>query len=120
MPNSWSYLVELQRNKPGTLAKILKHNAPKYIREEVNRLIKEGKIKNIQELINKAIEENKDLIQVLEEFGIKNKERKYGKGAIRCVICGSHDRVIRRYNLYICGRCFREVAKVMGFKVLGE
>ncbi len=68
MPNSWSYLVELQKNKPGTLAKIIKHNAPKYIKEEINRLIKEGKIKNI----------------------------------------------------YICGRCFRELAKTMGFKVLGE
>ena len=120
MPNDWSYLVELQKNKPGTLAKILKNNAPKYIKEEVRRLIKEGKIKNIQELIQKAVSENKNLIKVLEEYGIKNKERKFGKGSIRCIICGSHDRVIRRYNIYICGRCFREMAKELGFKVLGE
>ncbi|MGC9079198.1 MAG: 30S ribosomal protein S14 [Nanopusillaceae archaeon] len=120
MPNDWSYLVELQKNKPGTLAKILKHNAPKYVKEEVNRLIKEGKIKNIQELIDKAVSEGKDLISVLEEYGIQNKERRFGKGAIRCIICGSHDRVIRRYNLNICGRCFREMAKTMGFSVLGE
>ncbi|BFI73343.1 hypothetical protein YN1_3300 [Nanoarchaeota archaeon] len=120
MPNSWSYLVELQKNKPGTLAKIIKHNAPKYIKEEINKLIKEGKIKNIQELIDKSIQEGKDIIQVLEEYGIKNKERRFGKGAVRCVVCGSHDRVIRRYNLYLCGRCFRELAKTLNFKVLGE
>lgn len=120
MLNSWSYLVELQKNKPGTLAKIIKNNAPKYIKEEINRLIKEGKIKNIQELIDKAINEGKDIIEVLEEFGIKNKERKYGKGAIRCMVCGSHDRVIRRYGIYLCGRCFRELAKTMDFRVLGE
>jgi small subunit ribosomal protein S14 len=56
----------------------------------------------------------------LEEYGIKNKERKFGKGSIRCIICGSHDRVIRRYKIHICGRCFREMAKELGFKVMGE
>jgi len=80
MPNDWSYLVELQKNKPGTLAKILKNNAPKYIKEEVRRLIKEGKIKNIQELVQKAVNENKSLIKVLLEYGIINKERKFWKG----------------------------------------
>jgi Ribosomal protein S14p/S29e. len=120
MPNDWSYLVELQKNKPGTLIKILKNNAPRYVKEEVRRLIKEGKIKNIQELIEKAVSENKNLIKVLEEYGIKNKERKFGKGSIRCIICSSHDRVIGRYRIYICGRCFREMAKELGFKVMGE
>jgi len=120
MPNDWSYLVELQKNKSGTLAKIIKNNAPKYIKEEVRRLIKEGKIKNIQELVQKSVSENKSLIKVLLEYGIINKERKFGKGSVRCIICGSHDRVIRRYKIYICGRCFREMAKELEFKVLGE
>ncbi|RIB35697.1 MAG: 30S ribosomal protein S14 [Candidatus Nanoclepta minutus] len=53
-------------------------------------------------------------------MGIENKERRYGKGSIRCIICGSHDRVIRRYGIFICGRCFRELAKLLGFEVMGE
>ena len=42
--------------------------------------------------------------------------RKYGKNAHKCILCGSNERVIRRYGLMICGRCFREVASDMGFK----
>jgi ribosomal protein S14 len=44
------------------------------------------------------------------------KERKYGKGTRRCVRCGSYGPVIRRYNLYLCRQCFREVAEKLGFK----
>ncbi len=44
------------------------------------------------------------------------KERKFGKGAYRCRICGTHEALIRKYNLYICRRCFREVAERIGFK----
>ncbi len=76
MASDWRHLYELHKHKPGTLAKILKHNKPK--------------------------------------------DRKFGKGAIRCAICGSHERVIRMYGLYICGRCFREHAKELGFEVMGE
>jgi len=42
--------------------------------------------------------------------------RKYGHAAKSCRICGTHDRMIQSYRLYICGRCFREVATKMGFK----
>jgi len=45
-------------------------------------------------------------------------KRKFGKGARKCVRCGSMDGVIRKYNLYYCRRCFREVAKDLGFKKL--
>jgi len=119
MPNSWIYLGELQKHKPGTLAKILKHNSPRYVREQIQKLIKEGKIKNIQELAF-LISKSPDIHDVLERLGIENKERRYGKGSIRCIICGSHDRVIRRYGIFICGRCFRELAKLLGFEVMGE
>lgn len=44
------------------------------------------------------------------------KERKYGKGTRQCARCGSYGPVIRRYNLYLCRHCFREVAKKLGFK----
>jgi small subunit ribosomal protein S14 len=42
-----------------------------------------------------------------------------GKGGRRCRLCGSSRGVIRKYNLYICRRCFREVADKLGFKKLG-
>jgi small subunit ribosomal protein S14 len=42
--------------------------------------------------------------------------RKYGKATVACRRCGSHERVIRKYGLNICGRCFREVAKDLGFR----
>ncbi len=118
--NSWVYLTEVQGHKLGTILKILKNNAPKYVKEQIKELIRQGKIKNIEELAKKAIEERKPLLKVLEEYGVKLKDRKYGKGSRRCIICGNHDRIIRRYNLEICGRCFREWADVLGFKVLGE
>ncbi|MHA1521989.1 MAG: 30S ribosomal protein S14 [Promethearchaeota archaeon] len=41
---------------------------------------------------------------------------KKGKGARECRRCGSHRGLIRRYGLDICRRCFREVARNMGFK----
>ncbi len=44
------------------------------------------------------------------------KERKYGKAVIRCRRCGSRDGVIRRYGIYLCRQCFREVAPELGFK----
>ncbi len=33
-----------------------------------------------------------------------------------CIRCGSHGSLIRRYNLYLCRQCFREVAEKLGFK----
>jgi len=39
-----------------------------------------------------------------------------GRGNIKCKRCGGHEAVIRRYGLYICRRCFREVAPKLGFK----
>jgi len=44
------------------------------------------------------------------------KPRKFGKGALRCRICGTHEAIIRKYGLNICRRCFREVAPKIGFK----
>ena len=43
-------------------------------------------------------------------------KRKFGKGARKCVRCGSLKGVIRKYDLYYCRRCFREVARELGFK----
>ncbi|MFH1786368.1 MAG: 30S ribosomal protein S14 [archaeon] len=42
--------------------------------------------------------------------------RTCGKAVRCCRICGTSERLIRSYGLYICGRCFREVARDVGFK----
>ena len=46
----------------------------------------------------------------------KPKERKYGKALHKCVRCGSTRGVIRKYGLYYCRKCFREIAKELGWK----
>jgi len=38
------------------------------------------------------------------------------KRARRCIRCGSVKAVIRKYGLYICRRCFREVYRLIGFR----
>lgn len=49
----------------------------------------------------------------------KEIKRKIGKGSRKCIRCGSMRGVIRKYNLYYCRRCFREVAAEIGFKKYG-
>ncbi|MCS7105219.1 MAG: 30S ribosomal protein S14 [Thermofilaceae archaeon] len=44
------------------------------------------------------------------------RKRKFGKGSLRCIRCGTHEAIIRKYNLNICRRCFREIALEIGFK----
>ncbi len=44
-------------------------------------------------------------------------EEKYkGRGLRKCRICGTSRGLIRSYGLYVCRRCFREIAEDMGFK----
>ncbi len=43
-------------------------------------------------------------------------KRKYGKGTRTCRRCKTHRAIIRKYNLYICRRCIREIAKDLGFR----
>ncbi|MBM1154496.1 30S ribosomal protein S14 [archaeon] len=44
------------------------------------------------------------------------KKRKFGKGSRRCRRCGTHMGVIQKYGLMLCRNCFREVAKLLGFR----
>jgi small subunit ribosomal protein S14 len=46
-------------------------------------------------------------------------KRKFGKGARKCIRCGSLDGIIRRYGLNYCRRCFREIAEKLGFRKYG-
>lgn len=46
------------------------------------------------------------------------KNRAYGQRLTICTRCGGTRRHIAKYGLNMCGRCFREVAKELGFKKL--
>lgn len=49
-----------------------------------------------------------------------NENVKYkGRGLRKCKICGSSRALIRSYHLFICRRCFREVAPKIGFNKYG-
>jgi small subunit ribosomal protein S14 len=43
-------------------------------------------------------------------------KKEYGKGTRRCRRCGTHRAIIRKYGLFICRRCIREIAKDLGFR----
>ena len=43
-------------------------------------------------------------------------EKYKGRGTRKCKICGSSRALIRSYKLYVCRRCFREIAKNIGFE----
>ena len=40
---------------------------------------------------------------------------KYGCGQRKCRVCGTTRGLIRKYNLMMCRRCFREKAVAIGF-----
>jgi small subunit ribosomal protein S14 len=46
------------------------------------------------------------------------KARRYGQRLTICVRCGGTRRHMMKYGLNMCGRCFREVAKDLGFRKL--
>ncbi len=43
-------------------------------------------------------------------------DRYKGKGYRKCRACGTSRSLIRAYGLYVCRRCFRELARDIGFK----
>ena len=49
---------------------------------------------------------------------VAQNEKYKGKGIRKCQICGTSRGLIRSYNLYVCRRCFREVANDLGFEKL--
>lgn len=50
---------------------------------------------------------------------VRQEERYKGKGLRKCRLCGTARGLIRSHKLYICRRCFREVAKDLGFVKYG-
>ncbi len=41
-----------------------------------------------------------------------------GRGLRKCRVCGGADGMIRAYGLHVCRRCFREIARDVGFEKL--
>ncbi|HZX12314.1 MAG TPA: 30S ribosomal protein S14 [Candidatus Nanoarchaeia archaeon] len=44
------------------------------------------------------------------------KKRTTGIGQRSCHTCGRHGAHIRSYGIHLCRQCFREQAKILGFK----
>ncbi len=44
------------------------------------------------------------------------KQRKFGIGSRKCKKCGKFGAHISSYNIGLCRQCFREDAKLIGFK----
>jgi len=44
------------------------------------------------------------------------KDKYKGKGKRKCKICGTSRGLIRKYSLYVCRRCFREIGESIGFR----
>ncbi|MEM4366626.1 MAG: 30S ribosomal protein S14 [Candidatus Anstonellales archaeon] len=47
------------------------------------------------------------------------KEMRKKRGERRCKMCGSSRGLIRKYNLNLCRKCFRERAVKLGFRKFG-
>jgi len=47
---------------------------------------------------------------------MKTETRSFGRGANSCKRCGRKPGLIRKYGIYLCRQCFREIAPEMGFE----
>ncbi|MCK4397631.1 MAG: 30S ribosomal protein S14 [Methanophagales archaeon] len=46
----------------------------------------------------------------------RNKDKRFGRGANVCRRCGRKRGLVRKYGIYLCRQCFREIAREIGFK----
>ncbi|MDI6810822.1 MAG: 30S ribosomal protein S14 [archaeon] len=46
----------------------------------------------------------------------KERTKRFGRGANACRRCGRRRGLVRRYGIYLCRQCFREIAGEIGFK----
>lgn len=54
-----------------------------------------------------------------EPMKVRIEDKYRGKGRRKCRVCGGNRALIRSHNLYVCRRCFREIAVNIGFKKYG-
>ncbi|MGV8085539.1 MAG: 30S ribosomal protein S14 [Candidatus Bilamarchaeum sp.] len=50
---------------------------------------------------------------------LSTEERYKGKGTRVCRNCGNSRALIRKYGLFVCRRCFRDMAELIGFRKYG-
>jgi len=50
---------------------------------------------------------------------VRDEERYKGRGIRICRMCGTTRGLIRAHKLYVCRRCFREVARDLNFRKYG-
>jgi len=43
-------------------------------------------------------------------------KRSFGRGAHECRRCGRKQGLVRKYGIYLCRQCFREIANTMEFE----
>jgi small subunit ribosomal protein S14 len=51
-------------------------------------------------------------------YDVRSKTSRETKRSYKCRFCGTQKGLIRKYNLYICRRCFNDHAEELGFKKL--
>ncbi|MCJ7450186.1 MAG: 30S ribosomal protein S14 [Candidatus Nanohaloarchaeota archaeon QJJ-9] len=62
------------------------------------------------------VKDNNNKVEKLKKHN-EPKDRGFGKSKRKCRRCGRRGRgIIRKYDLYYCRQCFREVAENLGFK----
>jgi small subunit ribosomal protein S14 len=47
---------------------------------------------------------------------MKKGKKIFGRGANLCRRCGRKNGLVRKYGIYLCRQCFREIAPEMGFE----
>jgi len=47
---------------------------------------------------------------------MERSKKKFGGGANSCKRCGRKQGLVRKYDIYLCRQCFREIAYDMGFE----
>jgi len=47
---------------------------------------------------------------------MERSNKKFGRGANACKRCGRKQGLVRKYDIYLCRQCFREIAYNMGFE----
>jgi len=66
--------------------------------------------------VREQLKKNENKMAVFRKHN-KPKDREFGRSKRTCRRCGRRGRgIIRKYDLYYCRQCFREIAPKLGFK----
>ncbi len=66
--------------------------------------------------VMKQLEEKQGKLEKFKRHNRPN-DRDFGKAKRKCRRCGRRGRgIIRKYNIYYCRQCFREIGEKLGFE----